>query len=119
MFLFNNDFRKEKVNRIRNKMESAEVLFNIVLMFLACILTIVYIISEAVHGRFSLSSLLMLVMFIGLLFLFIRKRIKKIMNDVDLTEEPEEELEEDLLENSIYEFSCEKDDQGISDNYED
>ena len=115
MFFFNDDLSNRNFSGIRNKLRNLEQISNIILMVFACLLAIVYIICEALHGRFTLSSVLLLLLFIGLLVLFIRKKFKARKTEKYALDD---ELDGELAEDAIFDFSNNETDLEVE-NHED
>lgn len=118
MFFFNDDLSNRNFSGIRNKLRNLEQISNIILMVFACLLAIVYIICEALHGRFTLSSVLLLLLFIGLLVLFIRKKFKARKTEKYANDELDDELDGELAEDAIFDFSNNETDLEVE-NHED
>ena len=113
MFFFNDEFNNRKFSAICIKMKHAEQMMNISLMGIACVLAIVHIIREAIHGRFALSSILLLLLFIGLFALFIRKEIKERKEKKRLNDEIDCKFDDEFEENAIFDFSDDETDIGV------
>lgn len=115
MFFFNDDFSNHKFDAMRNKMKHAEQMMNIGLMGIASVLAIVHIIREAIHGRFALSSILLLLLFIGLFILFIRKGIKEKKAKKRIEDEFDCEIDDEFEKEAIFDFSDNETDLEVED----